>query len=395
MQLKNTTKRNKKQQRIFLTISWKTRAKTCEFLADGKESPEQYTKDWQKWMERWSNESFIEFLSSSASVSESKPEFRPWPKMAIDCITNINYLAYPEVSVATMLAEEIGEWWTPVMYTLKNGMEQLPEAFIKEAADPYSLENDIHYGVTVRDVEWSKCEQGKPDYAVKVTARQTQTSNEVRYEADAVILTIPLNVLRQVKFTPSLPQYVNDAIAGIRYEPSTKIFLGFRERFWEKGKFPIKDGGISKTNLPIGQIVYPSKAACSDHSQRGVLLLYTWNKEALLFGSQSQDEAIREALREVQEVYKGLLDDDENASQVTDLFEAGAIQSWYTDPAAEGAYVHLLPYSYTNHLRSLLEPKDIRPIFFGGEAISFANGWIQGALESGLRAAWQFYKYNE
>ena len=34
-------------------------------------------------------------------------------------------------------------------------------------------------------------------------------------------------------------------------------------------------------------------------------------------------------------------------------------------------------------------------MFFAGDGISFANGWIQGALESGLRAAYQFYSGNE
>ena len=280
------------------------------------------------------------------------------------------------------------------MKTLKNGMEDLPMAFIKDNADPYCLEKDVRYGVIVKKVEWKKSEEDKCSYRVKVSGRQTQTGNEVDFEADAVILTVPLNIMRQVKFIPALPQHVSDAIKGIRYEPSTKIFLGFRERFWEKGEYPIVNGGISRTDLPISQIVYPSKESCDEKSKRGVLLLYTWNKEALLFSSQPEDEALAEALREVQSVYDGLLG-DEAVSKVTDNFEAGAIQSWYTDPSSEGAYVHLLPYSYMHHIRSLLEPNEIRPIFFGGEAISFANGWIQGALESGLRAAWQFFKYNE
>ena len=34
-------------------------------------------------------------------------------------------------------------------------------------------------------------------------------------------------------------------------------------------------------------------------------------------------------------------------------------------------------------------------IFFAGDGLSFATGWIQGALESGLRAAFQFYIRNE
>lgn len=303
--------------------------------------------------------------------------------------------------MAAALAEEIGEWWTPKMKTLENGMEVLPNAFVKPVAEPYCLEKDVRYGIVVKKVEWRKpgssetgCTRGSW-YPVKVTGRQTRTGNEFHFEGDAVILTVPLNIMRQVEFCPDLPQNISDAIRGIDYEASTKIMLGFRKRFWEKTKFPVKNGGISKTNLPIGQIVYPSAPSPTDNSDRGLLMIYTWNKEALLFGSQSEDGAITEALREVQQVYQGLFNDDANPFQVTDYFESGTVQSWYTDPAAVGAFVNLHPYSYMNHLRVLLEPKHIRPIYFGGEAISFANGWIQGALESGLRAAWQFYKFNE
>ena len=298
--------------------------------------------------------------------------------------------------MAIMLAAALGKWWTPKMNTLKNGMEELPMAFVKDNAEPYCLEKDVRYGIMVRKVEWKKPGEDNCSYQVKVSGRQTQTGNEVDFEGDAVILTVPLNIMRQVEFSPALPQHVNDAIKGIRYDPSTKIFLGFRERFWEKAKYPVVNGGISKTDLPISQIVYPSKESCHDNSKRGVLLLYTGNKEALLFSSQPEDEALAEALREVQTVYESkCLLGDEAASKVTGNFEVGAIQSWYTDPSSEGAFVHLLPYSYMHHIRILLEPKEIRPIFFGGEAISLTNGWIQGALESGLRAAWQFFKFNE
>ncbi|XP_028405669.1 L-amino-acid oxidase-like [Dendronephthya gigantea] len=363
------------------------------------ECAEKYARAWRKWLERWSKMSFTEFLSSDLPCEESdktKPDFRPWPKIAIDCITDVNYIANPALSVATVLAEEIGKWWTPKMKTLTNGMEELPESFVNDAADPYCLESDIRYGITVKTIEWRKPGDGNCCYSVKVSGRQTQTKNEVHFEADAVIITIPLNIMRQLKFIPALPQYLDDAIGDIHYQPSTKMFLGFRERFWERAKYPVVNGGITKTNLPISQIVYPSKTDTDEQgSERGILLLYTWNREALSFGSQPEDEALTEALREIQTVYERLLCEDESASIVQDTFEVGAVQSWYTDPTAQGAYVHLLPYSYMHHLKLLLEPKEIYPIFFGGEALSFANGWIQGALESGLRAAWQFYKFNE
>ena len=295
-----------------------------------------------------------------------------------------------------MLSETVGGWQEAQMRTLKGGMNKFPLAFIKNVEDPYYLENDIHYGITVRTVEWRKPGDDKCSYHVKVSGRQTQTQNEVYFEADAVIITLPLNILRQVAFKPALPLRVNDAVASIRYEPGTKIFLGFRERFWEKGKYPISDGGISKTNLPISMIVYPRKIIHDDGGKlkRGVLLSYTFNKEALHFGSQSKDAIITEALRELETIYEELLGKNVSES-ITELFEFGAVHPWYDDSSAQGGWVHLLPYSYMHNLRVLLEPKDIRPIFFGGEAISFANGYIQGALESGLRAAWQFFKFNE
>ena len=302
-------------------------------------------------------------------------------------------LLFFKVSVVTMLLELVGGWMPPIMRTLKGGMNVLPQAFIRDTADPHSLENDVHYGITVRNIEWRQPEKDKCSYRVKVSGRHTQTGNEVNFEADAVILTVSLIVMRHVEFRPALPQQVFDAVRNIRYEPAVKVFLGFRERFWEKGKFPIVNGGISITDSPISEIVYPSKHLSNGMSTRGILLFYFRNREALQFNSMSDDAIITECLRELQNVYQGIL--GKNASKITELFEVGVVKSWCRDSAQGGGWVNLLPYSYMNNLRALLEPKEIRPIFLGGDAISFATGWIQGALESGLRAAWQFFKFNE
>jgi hypothetical protein len=46
--------------------------------------------------------SFTEFLSSDVGCSphkHSKASFRPWPKTAIDGITDLNYLGFPEVMI--------------------------------------------------------------------------------------------------------------------------------------------------------------------------------------------------------------------------------------------------------------------------------------------------------
>lgn len=290
-----------------------------------------------------------------------------------------------------MLLEEVGGWMPPIMRTLKNGMDTLPQAFMRDTSDPYSLENDVHYGITVTNVEWRQPGKDKCSYRVKVSGRQIQTGNEVNFGADAVIFTVSLTVMRQVEFRPPLPQQVLDAFGSIHYEHAVKVFLGFRERFWEKGEFPIVNGGISFTDLPICEIVYPSKR--NGKSKRGILMFYFKNREAQELKSLSINAIVIECLREIQTVYQGLL--GKNASKITELFEVGVVKNWNRDSTEEGGWVHLLPYSYMNNLRALLEPKQIRPIFLGGDAISFGSGWIQGALESGLRSAWQFFKFNE
>lgn len=55
----------------------------------------------------------------------------------------VTLLLFYKVSVVTMLLERVGGWLSPTMRTLKDGMWTLPQAFIRDAANPYSLENDI------------------------------------------------------------------------------------------------------------------------------------------------------------------------------------------------------------------------------------------------------------
>ena len=88
---------------------------------------------------------------------------------------------------------------------------------------------------------------------------------------------------------------------------------------------------------------------------------------------------------------------------VQNVFLCGIYQVWLIPdhqctlllmtPTAQGAYALLKPTQYQN-VRYLLK-YPMANIFFAGEGLSFASGWIQGALESGLRAAFQFYIRNE
>jgi monoamine oxidase len=75
--------------------------------------------------------------------------------------------------------------------------------------------------------------------------------------------------------------------------------------------------------------------------------------------------------------------------QATREVEAGASKMWHDDEFAGGAFALFDPGQQT-----LLHPHIIAPegrIYFAGEHASLAHAWIQGAIESGLRAAFEVH----
>jgi monoamine oxidase len=139
-------------------------------------------------------------------------------------------------------------------------------------------------------------------------------------------------------------------------------------------------GGFSKSTDTLGQLHYPDEKLGRDH--RGVLISYTWNRNALVFASQKDNNlAVRHAVQQVQNLHPDV--------NVHSLFEQAEIQPWFSEPYSCGAFVYYDAFS-VSLLQKLAEPtkrngKNL--IFYAGEGISHTHGWIQGALESALTAA--------
>ena len=269
------------------------------------------------------------------------------------------------------------------MHTFQGGMISLPRAFMQQGTQ--GLYEEVRFGATAWKVEY----QGNR-VAVHYTtdaslgtlpvARSLAQHNVVR--GDAAIITLPLNIVRQLTFNPPLQSSISGSIADVYYCPSTKIMLQCKEKFWQAEGI---DGGFSFTDLPISQLHYPTRLENDQDTDRGVLMVYTWKQEALLFGSQSKQSAIQVAINQIEKIHP----------QTVEHFEVGGVQSWYDDPCAQGAFCMLKPYQIRNTAHQLMYPTGYNKLYFAGEALSYCNGWIQGALESGLRAAYQFYARNE
>jgi monoamine oxidase len=359
---------------------------------------------WNEWVETWCRFPLDGFLQSTkeAIVEQIPIEFRigldeldkflPWPDAAITAYSVFSYTVALDQSLVEYLREQMGHWWSPHMHHIQGGMSELPKAFAAE------LEENITLNFTVTEIIYDSPED---DLHRKVFVKGYKReghgcTSQCMIDGHAVIVTTPVNILRQINFVPlkveplkgksakpthPLPNRFFKAIEDIWYGPSTKIMIQSKTRFWEK-EYGLQ-GGFTKTNLPIGQIHYPSNPGLSSiPGEGGILLCYTWKSEALLFGALEKDIAIKEAVEQISQIHP----------QMEHQFDFGAIEAWYNEPSAQGAYALLKPRQY-QHVKWLMYPW--RNLYFAGEAISFANGWIQGALESGLRAAYQFYARDE
>ena len=69
------------------------------------------------------------------------------------------------------------------------------------------------------------------------------------------------------------------------------------------------------------------------------------------------------------------------------MFEVGASHAWYGDRWARGAFALFAPEQQTQLQEAIVQPEG--RVYFAGEHCSLYHAWIQGALESGIRAAQQ------
>jgi monoamine oxidase len=116
-----------------------------------------------------------------------------------------------------------------------------------------------------------------------------------------------------------------------------------------------------------------------DHGRetgRGVILAsYTWSEDAQRWGSLPPEERIVQALEDVAKIHP----------QIRDEFEVGVSHMWHDDEFAGGAFALFDPGQQTQLYEAIIAPEG--RVHFAGEHASLSHAWIQGAIESGLRAA--------
>jgi monoamine oxidase len=265
-------------------------------------------------------------------------------------------------AVVEQLREIVGKAFED-MHEIAGGMDQLPVALYEQ------LKPFVRFGAEVTAMEQD---------ADSVRVHYKTAAGRFSVTGDFAVVAIPFSVLRDIEVlgTP-FSREKQKAIRELNYNASTKILFQTRHRFWEHEDGII--GGTTVTDLGIRRIVYPSFS--TPNEERGTLLAsYTWGQDALRWGAMGPEMMIEQALEDVAAIHPS----------VTAEFEVGAVQDWYGDPWARGAFALFEPEQQTRLQSAIVQPEG--RIHFAGEHTSLYHAWIQGALESGIRAAKEIHE---
>jgi monoamine oxidase len=240
-------------------------------------------------------------------------------------------------------------------FTLDGGTQRLPEALSKTA----QLAGRIVTGALVTRVE-------KIRGGFRVTAKHSGRTKT--WDGSSVVCTIPFSVLRHIDIAVSLSDEKRETIARLPYTSVMREFVQVRTRLWEK----LGSSGTVATDLPI---MFINNQTITQPGPAGILEAYTAGVHARLRTLMNPRDRMMDTVANLDRVFPGL------AKEMIGY----AVKDWTADPFARGAYCAFEPGQLNRWLDVIARPE--QGMHFAGDHTSAMPGWMEGALESGDRAA--------
>jgi monoamine oxidase len=241
---------------------------------------------------------------------------------------------------------------TSQFYKIQGGMDGLPRAMAK------SLGAAVRYNAAV-----VRMDQGagpvRVDYVENARAKSIRASR--------VILAIPFSTLRQIEIRPPFSSQKARAIAELPYFPATRFLLQSRSPFWQTSGL----SGAARTDQPaeIWDCTYDVPG------DRGILGATVGGELGRAVTGMSREQAVEFGTALVARTFPKL----------RTMFEKGIVYRWARDPWSRGAFAVFHPRQMTSMMPDISRPEG--RVHFAGEHTSSWMGWMEGAIQSGERAA--------
>ncbi|WP_373894234.1 flavin monoamine oxidase family protein [Virgibacillus natechei] len=289
------------------------------------------------------------------------------PSLSVNAINKINVFYGIEGITALSFVDILTSIILPIFkddakfYEVTGGNDQIPLSFLSELSD------NILHGQKVEKII-------QKDSGVQFITRNQLTGEAHEFSGDFAITTIPFPVFQLIDVVPyhSISFKKRQAIRELKHVPAVKVGIEFRHPFWEKYQM-----GNSVSDLPIRFTYTPSH---DTHGKGPAVLLasYTWGQNALLWNSLSHENIIYYVLKDLAKIY---------GNQVYHEYMQGVSFNWSKNPFSAGCFTLYAPGERTNFADSIPHPEG--RLHFAGEHTSSFHGWMEGAIESGIRAAYE------
>jgi monoamine oxidase len=305
---------------------------------------ESATPDWPRAVEREFDGSTLNELMRRRGLSQEGVRVLHFTLSGDD---------YDHVSALQSLMMESFLARNRIWRRLQGGNDQLPKALAAR------LGSRLHYGTKL-----IKLSQDARHVQVSVL----HANRRQQLEADHVIIAVPFSVLRNGELDAAVSRGKQTLIEKMRYESLTRVYLQSRTRFWTEQH----TSGDAVSDLPLGPVVDHTVA---QKGTRGIIEAQIEHDRAREVWAMEPEQRVSWTLQYLQKIHPGF----------TSNFEGGTSFSWDHDPFALGAWAYYAPGEMTTMYPQVAKPEG--RIHFAGEHTSRLPGTVEGAAQSGLRAA--------
>jgi monoamine oxidase len=322
----------------------------AEFIRETAERLQADEDYWNELLNQYGDYSLYDFLKSRGWSMDAITAFAM--AEGVEPIMPLSFLDALQIEMQLVGAD---------LTQIVGGMDRLPMAFLPE------LQSRIRFGAAMVALDYT---------ASSVTVHYQNHAGLEQVTGDFAIITVPYPALRFVDVLKPFSHAKQMAIRQLHYNNAAKVFLHFRRRFWEEddGLF----GGGTITDLPARLIFYPDHGR---ETRQGVLMgSYTFGEEANRWAALPEEDRIAQALKYVAQIHP----------QAKKEFIGGVSKVWSEDKFSVGAFAFFEPGQQARLYPHMVAPEG--PIHFAGEHVSLKHVWIEGAVESGLRAAQEVHE---
>ncbi len=195
-------------------------------------------------------------------------------------------------------------------------------------------------------------------------------SDTIAVEAQRAIIAIPPTLAGRLRYKPALPGYRDQLTQRMPMGTIIKVHCLYETPFW-------REEGLSGQATSFDGIIRVTFDNSPESGKPGVLMGFIEGNEARIWGKRSLEERRAAALACLRRYF------GEKAAHPYEYIE----QNWADEEYTRGCYAGIMiPGAWTTYGEALRAPIG-RLHWAGTETATVWNGYLDGAIQSGQRAA--------